>query len=248
MTSRKSIKSAFESMMFTWGELLEAKTAAEVFNISEREAIEYFEEIKKEYEENQRGIQIRRINKSFQFVTAEENSEYIERLCTPVRKRRLSQSALEVLAIVAYKQPVTRGEIDAIRGIKCDRVLEGLAKKELVEEKGRSTGIGRPILYGTTDAFLKYFDFESLKDLPEIENIEDAIEAPEGYEDSVTMNQISLDDMSAGNNAEPVENSTDISKTSENKEGNNDSKSEVAENTDPVREITESENVIKIEE
>ncbi|MEA4923301.1 MAG: SMC-Scp complex subunit ScpB [Eubacteriaceae bacterium] len=202
MTSRRSIKSAFESMMFTWGELLEAKTAAEVFNISEKEAIEYFEELKKDYEEAGSGIQIRRINKSFQMVTAEENAEYIERLCTPVKKRRLSQSALEVLAIVAYKQPVTRGEIDAIRGIKCDRVLEGLAKKELVEEKGRSTGIGRPILYGTTDTFLKFFGFETLKELPEIEDIEEAIEVPEGYEDSVMMNQISIDEMEEGTEEE----------------------------------------------
>jgi len=182
-------------MLFTWGELLKAKVAAEIFNITEKEAIAYFDELAEEYEQENRGIRIREINKSYQFVTAEDNSEYIERLCTPVKNRKLSQSALEVLAIVAYKQPVTRGEIESIRGIKCDRVLEGLSKKELVEEKGRSTGIGRPILYGTTDEFLKHFGFSKLGELPEIEDIEESIEVPEGYDDSVMANQISLDDV-----------------------------------------------------
>jgi segregation and condensation protein B len=195
MTTAKSVKSAFESMLFTWGEPLQAKTAAEVLNISEKEAIQYFEELKEEYEQESRGIRLRRINKSFQFVSADENATYIERLCTPVKRRKLSQSALEVLAIIAYKQPVTRGEIEAIRGIKCDRVLEGLTRKELVEEKGRSTGIGRPILYGTTDTFLKYFGFSTLKELPDIEDIESLIEVPEEYEDAIMANQLSLDDI-----------------------------------------------------
>jgi segregation and condensation protein B len=195
MTTAKAIKSAFEAMMFTWGEPLDARTAADVLNISEKDAIKYFEELKEEYEQEGRGIRLRRINKKFQFVTADSEAPYIERLCTPVKKRKLSQSALEVLAIVAYKQPVTRGEIEAVRGIKCERVLEGLARKELIEEKGRSNGIGRPILYGTTDTFLKYFGFSTLKELPDIEDIESLIEVPEDYEDAIMANQISLADI-----------------------------------------------------
>lgn len=147
MSSKETIKSAFESMMFTWGEPLEAKVAAEVFNISRQEAVEYFEELKEEYEQEGRGIVIRRINQSFQFVTREENADYIRALCTPVKTKKLSQSALEVLAIVAYKQPVTKGEIEAIRGIRCDRVMDGLMKKDLVCERGRADTVGRPILY-----------------------------------------------------------------------------------------------------
>lgn len=193
MTGKKYIRSALESMMFVWGEPLEARTAAEIFNISEREALDEMEALAAEYEEEKRGIRLRRVNKSYQLITAEENADYIQRLCTPVKKRRLSQSALEVLAIVAYKQPVTRGEIESVRGIKCERVLEGLSKKDLVEEKGRSAGIGRPILYGTTEEFLKQFGFESLHDLPEIKDIESALEIPDEYEDSVMMNQISLE-------------------------------------------------------
>lgn len=193
MASKKSIKSALESMMFVWGEPLEAKVAAEIFNVETKEAISYFKELENEYEQEGRGIRIREINSSFQFVTFSENAEYIERLCTPTRQKRLSQSALEVLAIVAYKQPVTRGEIESIRGIKCDRVLEGLQGKELVMEVGRSKGIGRPILYGTTDAFLKYFGYSSIKELPDIEEIDTVFEV-ENLPGQLDINQISMGD------------------------------------------------------
>lgn len=172
MASKKTIKSAMESMMFVWGEPLDIKEVAEIFNIDKKEAYVYFKELQEEYEADGRGIVIREVNKSFQFVTRKENLDYIERLCTPVKQKRLSQSALEVLAIVAYKQPVTKGEIEAVRGIRCDRVIEGLTRKNLVAEVGRSDAVGRPILYGTTDEFLKQFGFETLKELPDIEDIE----------------------------------------------------------------------------
>lgn len=175
MTSKKTVKSAFESMMFVWGEPLDVKVAAELFNINWKDAYDYFIEIKQEYEEEGRGIQVREINKSFQFVTSPKNVEYIERLCTPIKEKRLTQQALEVLAIIAYKQPFTKGEIEAIRGIKCDRVIEGLVKKDLIVEVGRSNAIGRPILYGTTDSFLRHFGFQSIKELPDIEDIEGAM-------------------------------------------------------------------------
>ena len=175
MTGNKAIKSAMESMMFTWGEPLEAKMAADVFNLTKEEAYECFKELQAEYEQEGRGIVIREVNKAFQFVTREENADYVRRLCTPVKAKKLSQSALEVLAIIAYKQPVTKGEMEAIRGIKCDRVVEGLMNKNLIEEVGRSSAIGRPILYGTTDTFLKNFGFTSLKELPDIEDIESVI-------------------------------------------------------------------------
>ena len=180
MSSKKTIKSAFESMLFTWGEPLEAKAAADVFNITRQEAIEYFTELQQEYEQEGRGIVIRRINQSFQFVTREENADYVKKLCTPVKTKRLSQSALEVLAIIAYKQPVTKGEIEAIRGIRCDRVVDGLLKKELICEKFRSDSGGRPILYGTTDIFLQNFGFSSIKDLPQIDDIESIVSGDYG--------------------------------------------------------------------
>ena len=195
MNSKKTIKSALESMMFVWGQPLDVKTCADLFNISKEDMTSYFQELAQEYEQEGRGIVIRQIGKSFQVVTRPENAEFIERLCTPVKVKKLSQSALEVLAIIAYKQPVTKGEIDAIRGIRCDRVIDGLLKKDLICVKGRSEGIGRPILYGTTDTFLKNFGFTSLKELPEIEDIESAVTAQE----TDGMEQISIEEVEYGN-------------------------------------------------
>ena len=195
MNSKKTIKSALESMMFVWGQPLDVKTCADLFNISKEDMTSYFQELAQEYEQEGRGSVIRQIGKSFQFVTRPENAEFIERLCTPVKVKKLSQSALEVLAIIAYKQPVTKGEIDAIRGIRCDRVIDGLLKKDLICVKGRSEGIGRPILYGTTDTFLKNFGFTSLKELPEIEDIESAVTAQE----TDGMEQISIEEVEYGN-------------------------------------------------
>ncbi|MDO4395484.1 MAG: SMC-Scp complex subunit ScpB [Clostridia bacterium] len=198
MNSKKTIKSAFESMMYIWGEPLEVKAAADIFNISVEDAEEYFLELQREYEQEGRGIVIRQVNKSFQFVTRPENAEFIERLCTPVKIKKLSQSALEVLAIIAYKQPITKGEIEAIRGVKSDRVIEGLTKKDLIMVKGKSNGIGRPLLYGTTENFLKQFGFTTLKELPDIDDIESAINVEVSDEiiyDDVEKSQISIDEV-----------------------------------------------------
>ncbi|MBE6036234.1 MAG: SMC-Scp complex subunit ScpB [Clostridiales bacterium] len=193
MSSKKTIKSAFESMLFVWGDPLEAKVAAELFNITPKEAYQYFKELQQEYDDRESGIRIREIDKSFQLCTFAENSEYIERLCTPVREKRLSQSAMEVLALVAYRQPVTKGEIESIRGIKCDRVIEGLVKKDLIQEVGRSTAVGRPILYGTTRTFLENFNFETLKDLPEIEDITSVLREEEPADGASDDQQITLE-------------------------------------------------------
>ena len=175
MYSKKRAKSTLESLMYIWGEPLEVKDAAEAAEITKEEALECFLELMDEYEQEGRGIMIRRVRNSFQFATRAENADAIERLCRPVKTKKLTQAALETLAIVAYKQPVTRSEIDSIRGIKSDRILDGLMKKELICKKGRSEGIGRPILYGTTDTFLKQFGLTNIKELPEFEEHEDFV-------------------------------------------------------------------------
>ena len=205
MLDRKSIKSAFESMLFIWGQPLPAKDAADTLDISKKDAIELFNELMEEYEKEDRGIRIRRINESYQFITNPENADAVKRLCTPVKIKRLSQAALEVLAIIAYRQPVTKGEIDAIRGVKCDRVIEGLEKKGLIREKGRSEAVGRPILYATTDMFLKNFGFEDLAELPEIEDLESVMEVDEDYEEEPDSGQLSIDMSGSGSMGESDE-------------------------------------------
>ena len=186
----KSIKSALESLLFVWGEPLEAKTAAELFNLPQADMLKLMRELAAEYEERGSGLRVRELDKSFQLCTDPANDDYIRRLCTPVKEKRLSQAALEVLAVIAYKQPVTKTTIDSIRGIKSDRVLEGLMRRGLVEERGRSTAIGRPILYGTTRDFLALFGFESLSDLPEIEDVGSLVLSDD--EDAMAADQLSL--------------------------------------------------------
>ena len=173
MYSKKIMKSALETMMFMWGEPLEVKDAAEVLEAEKAEVRELFRELRAEYEQEGRGIRIREVDDAFGFVTLADNEMFLQKLCTPVRVRRLSQAALEVLAIIAYRQPVTRSEIDSIRGIKSERVIDGLIDKGLVEVTGRSEGVGRPLIYATTKEFLKKFGFASLKDLPEVPEYEE---------------------------------------------------------------------------
>ena len=173
MYSNKTMKSALETMMFMWGEPLEVKDAAEVLAADKNVIRGLFGELQAEYEQEGRGIRIREVDDAFGFVTLPENEIFLKKLCTPVRVRRLSQAALEVLAIIAYRQPVTRSEIDSIRGIKSERVIDGLIDKGLVEVSGRSEGIGRPLIYATTKEFLKKFGFSSLKDLPEVPEYEE---------------------------------------------------------------------------
>ena len=173
MYSKKTMKSALETMMFMWGEPLEVKDAAEVLEADKKEVRELFKELMEEYEQEGRGIRIREVDDAFGYVTFVENELFVKKLCTPVRVRRLSQAALEVLAIIAYRQPVTRSEIDSIRGIKSERVIDGLMDKGLIEIRGRSEGVGRPLIYATTKEFLKKFGFASLKDLPEVPEYEE---------------------------------------------------------------------------
>ena len=179
MYSRKRMKSALETMMFIWGEPLEVKDAASVLEADRDVIRELFRELMTEYEQEGRGIRIREAGDAFSFVTHIENDLFVKKLCTPVRIRRLSQAALEVLAIIAYRQPVTRSEIDSIRGIKSERVIDGLIDKGLIEISGRSEGVGRPLIYVTTREFLKKFGFASLKDLPEVPEYEELRRQPE---------------------------------------------------------------------
>ena len=173
MYSNKTMKSALETMMFMWGEPLEVKDAAEVLEADKNVIRGLFRELQAEYEQEGRGIRIREVDDAFGFITLAENDIFLKKLCTPVRVRRLSQAALEVLAIIAYRQPVTRSEIDSIRGIKSERVIDGLIDKGLIEISGRSEGVGRPLIYATTKEFLKTFGFSSLKDLPEVPEYEE---------------------------------------------------------------------------
>ncbi|MBS3872867.1 MAG: SMC-Scp complex subunit ScpB [Firmicutes bacterium] len=154
-----------EALLFASGEPIEKTRLRELLSLDEKSLDLLVEQLECSFAEATRGVQLRYTNDSLQLLTKPEAADLVLRL-TAVRQYRLSQPTLEVLAIVAYKQPITRAEIEEIRGVKCERALLTLAEKELVCEVGRKDTIGRPILYGTTERFLHHFNLRSLKDLP----------------------------------------------------------------------------------
>jgi segregation and condensation protein B len=157
-----------ESLLFAAGdEGLTIKQIATVLEIEEVEAERIVRELMDELSKNEnRGIAVVQLAGTYQLATKKENSVYLKKLVESPNTSTLSQAALETLAIIAYKQPITRAEIEEIRGVKTERPLQTLVGKVLVKEVGRSEGTGRAILYGTTKEFLDYFGLRSLEELP----------------------------------------------------------------------------------
>lgn len=124
------------------------------------------------YRQDEFGISLKKYNDAYIFQTKKQYANYVEKLFDINKVTSLSTAAMETLAIIAYRQPVTRSEIEEIRGVKVERTLSTLGKYNLILELGRKETIGNPILYGTTDEFLQYLDIENLSQLPEIEKIE----------------------------------------------------------------------------
>ncbi|CDG01834.1 Putative Segregation and condensation protein B [Clostridium chauvoei JF4335] len=127
------------------------------------------DEMMDEYEEESRGIKLISINGEYQLVTKAQNSEFVQRLLKKNKRQSLSQASLESLAIIAYKQPITRVDIDEIRGVKSESAIQRLIEKELIKEVGRLEVPGRPILFGTTEEFLRQFGLKALNDLPSLD-------------------------------------------------------------------------------
>lgn len=163
--------SIIESLLFVSGNPLKLSDIASTLECSTDFVHSVMVEMDELYKREDRGIQLYRLNDTYQLVTKKENSTYIQRLLKINTRQSLSQASLEVLAIIAYKQPITRVEIEEIRGVKCDRVITNLTEKGLIKEIGRKDIIGRPILYSTTEEFLRYFQLQDLKQLPNIEQM-----------------------------------------------------------------------------
>lgn len=163
-------QSILESLLFAAGdEGLTLKQVAEVLEVDELKAGEILDELRKTYEiDENRGIIIVQLAGTYQLATKKENATYLKRLVDSPNTTTLSQAALETLAIIAYKQPITRTEIEEIRGVKTERPLHTLMSKALIKEVGRAEGTGRAILYGTTKEFLDYFGLKNIKELPQL--------------------------------------------------------------------------------
>lgn len=165
-------KSIIECLLFVSGKPLSVKKINEVLEEFDEEVVrKLLAELQIEYETLGRPFSIVEIAEGFQIVTKPQFAFWIKKLYKTRIVTRLSKAALETLAIVSYKQPVTRLEIESIRGVSTEGVLETLLERDLIAIKGRKECIGRPLLYGTTQEFLRYFGLKSLVDLPKVEEL-----------------------------------------------------------------------------
>ena len=165
---------ALEGLLFVVGDDgLSINQMMEILEIEHDEAIELINKLKEEYENVNRGIRIHFLGNTFKLTTKEEHRKYYQKLLINEENNTLSNSALETLAIVAYNEPITRVEVDEIRGVQTAQMIRKLVAKGLLKECGRSELPGRPILYKTTSEFLDYFGLSDISELPKINPIEE---------------------------------------------------------------------------
>jgi segregation and condensation protein B len=172
----REIKSIVEGLLFVAGDAVPIKEICSIISIDETTLRRIVKQMMDSFSEDNRGVQIIEVNNCYQLCTKPEHFEYIEKLVKPQNRQGLSQASLETLAIVAYRQPITKSQIDYIRGVKSESCMSRLMEKELIYEVGRMEGPGRPILYGTTNNFLKLFGLKSLKELPVLKEVAAEVE------------------------------------------------------------------------
>lgn len=173
-------KAVLEGLLFVVGEDgLTIQQIEEVLNIGEEECKELIRELKKDYEEEDRGLRIDFLGNRFKLTTKFEHREYYQKLIENPETNTLSQAALETLAIIAYNEPITRIQVDELRGVGSTSIIRKLVAKGFIKESGRSNMAGRPILYETTNEFLDYFGLSSIDELPNIDDILEKVETKE---------------------------------------------------------------------
>lgn len=166
--SELNIKSAIEAILFANGDSVPVTRVAEALGIKVSDAKNILKELVQEYESRGGGIMIVRLDDSYQMLTRDEYAPQIRAVMDLRRNTPLSQAAMEVLAVVAYNQPVTKAFVEQVRGVDCSGVIGSLTQKDLIEEKGRLELPGRPLIYGTTENFLRCFGISELSELPAI--------------------------------------------------------------------------------
>ncbi|MCA9728121.1 MAG: SMC-Scp complex subunit ScpB [Candidatus Eisenbacteria bacterium] len=180
-----SLIAIVEAILFASDRPVSTKALAEAVPEADQESLAAaLTELSARYQSADSGVGIQELADGFQLTTRPQLSTYVERFLVGRRRARLSRAALETLATIAYRQPITRGEIEDLRGVDCGQVIHTLLTRELITVKGRSEGLGRPLLYGTTPEFLTYFGLRGMGDLPDLDELQaltdvDPLEDPE---------------------------------------------------------------------
>ena len=167
-----------EAILFVAGEPVGIGDVAAALGLTELETIQTVEEMQRQYDLERRGVTLRRYGDHLRMETRQEYAPYVERLLQPVQRQSLTQTAMETLAVIAYRQPATKGEVEQVRGVKCDYSVQSLLHKGLIREAGRKEALGRPILYATTDRFLEHFGISDIRELPPLPSAQEKVDEP----------------------------------------------------------------------
>ncbi len=168
----KDYKTIIESILFTMGESVALTKIAAAIELEQGETKRLIDELAREYIEENRGMRIMELEEAYQMCTSQNTYEYLIKIAKQPKKHVLTEVLLETLSIIAYKQPVTKAEIEKIRGVSCDHAVSKLVEYNLAMELGRLDAPGRPMLVGTTEEFLRSFGIHSLEDLPEMSAVQ----------------------------------------------------------------------------
>lgn len=169
---RKEKIATLEAILFAMGDSIELSKLSQVLEIEDKETEELLDELVNKYASDEHGIELIRLEDSYQFVTKSSMYEALVKIAKTPKKMVLTDSVIETLSIIAYKQPITRVEVEGIRGVSCDFQINKLLEYNLITELGRKDAPGRPILFGTTEEFLRSFGVVSLKDLPQMDIVQ----------------------------------------------------------------------------
>ena len=181
----ENLESIIESVVFVAGEPVMVSDLCLKFDVKQKQIEKAIENLKQKYDEKS-GIQLLYFNNKIQFSSNPKNVDYVTAVLNPIRQRNLTKATLETIAIIAYKQPVTRLEIEEIRGVNSDYAINVLLEHKLIEVVGHKDAVGRPSLFGTTDEFLKRFDISNINELPKYEDLMAQIEKiRESYSESL---------------------------------------------------------------
>lgn len=202
-------KRIVEALLFATPEPLTQQQITMVFETYPPDLSEIIADLREEYETQQHAFKILDIAGGYQLASRSEYETWIRRLLTKSGRLILSQAALETVSIIAYKQPISRVEIESIRGVDCSAVLKNLLSKNLIRIRGRDEGPGRPLLYGTTDRFLEYFGLDKLSDMPKLAEINELADANPDQVDAFPGLEIDLAEIEENDLGDNDENESD---------------------------------------
>lgn len=221
----ENLDQILEGLLFVAGDPVDKSMIIEKLNVDKKELDEAVELLKKKYDKESSGINLVCVKNKLQLSSNSKFAEPISVVINPIKEKKLSKSTLEVAAIVAYKQPITRLEIEEIRGVNSDYAIQTLMENEIIAVVGRKDAIGRPLLFGTTDNFLKRFELENLDQLPDYNELLESIKSIESFDNSLynnfeipdedTSNEIDLESANEAINSGDLELSEDKNKKSE---------------------------------